>query len=401
MKLGTWSILQNWLGKCDEIEQRLLLQLVHESALCNNRIRPKNTLCQQGFAQVNGLSYLATDKMIHHLCDMPIAQTLAMQLTLAKKRKELGHYHPSFVLALDPHRVPTYSKRISPKRKKKPTEKSSKMLQHFFCNDALTGQPIIFLIASGAQSCTPMTLQLLGFIEQLGLLPNLILADKEHYAVEVLNYILQHEQMQAIVPAVKSARITNLLPKLSYTQHWPAYATATTEFQFLNNPHTFHLISQRTGPVDQPLFFKPFIATDKHLDCRHISQVYPERWSIEEFFNFEGDMAWNRASTLNLNIRFARQSAALIAQAACFELRQILPKPYRSWTAKHLAQTIFLGFDGDVRVHKDIIIITFYNVPKYLGLHKHFENLPNKLKQQGIDPKVPWLFGFMVDFRFK
>ena len=112
-------------------------------------------------------------------------------------------------------------------------------------------------------------------------------------------------------------------------------------------------------------------------------------------------MAWNRASTLHLNIRFARQSAALIAQAACFELRQVLPNPYKTWTAKHLAQTIFLGFDGDVKVSKDTIIITFYNVPDKLGLRKHFENLPDKLLQQGIDPKVPWLYDFMVDFRFK
>ena len=113
LKLATWSILQGWLGNSHPIDCRLLLQLVHESALCVNRIRAKNTLCHQGFAQVNGLSFLATDKIIHHLCDRPINQTIAMQLTLAKKRKSLGHYHPSYVLALDPHRVPAYTSNLS------------------------------------------------------------------------------------------------------------------------------------------------------------------------------------------------------------------------------------------------------------------------------------------------
>ena len=61
-------------------------------------------------------------------------------------------------------------------------------------------------------------------------------------------------------------------------------------------------------------------------------------------------MAWNRAATLNLNIRFARQSAALIAQALCFELKKLLPKPYKQWTAKSLAKSIFLEFDGDIKV---------------------------------------------------
>lgn len=401
LKLDSWSILQNWLGHSDPIQCRLLLQLVHESALCVNRIRAKNTLCHQGFAQVNGLSFLATDKIIHHLCDMSISQTIDMQLDLAKKRKSLGHYHPANILALDPHRIPIYTKRITPKRKKQPEEKATKMLQHFFCNDAITGQPIVFLLASGGKSCTPMTLQLIRLIEQLELLPAVFLADKEHYTVEVLKYVLEHEKMEAIVPAIQSKKVKTILESLTYTEHWPAYATARTDFQFNQHPQTFQLIGQRTGLPTQNADLKGFITTSKHYNCYHINYLYPDRWSIEEFFNFEGDMAWNRAATLNLNIRFARQSAALIAQAVCFELRQILPPPYKTWTAKHLAQTIFLGFDGDARVNKDTIIITFYNVPEELGLKKHFENLPQKLQEQGICPKVPWLYDFMVDFRFK
>jgi len=48
-----------------------------------------------------------------------------------------------------------------------------------------------------------------------------------------------------------------------------------------------------------------------------------------------------------------------------------------------------------------LYIVTFYNVPESLNLRKNYENLPEKLKAEGINPKVPWLFNFKVDFRFK
>ena len=362
----------------------------------------KNTLCHQGFAQANGLCFLATDKTIHELCDsLSIEKTIRMQIALAKNRKQLGHYHPACLLALDPHRIPTYTKRICPKKKKKPEDKATKVLQNFFCNDALTGQPIAFLIASGGRSCSTSTLQLLQIIEQIDLLPALFLADKEHYTFEVLQYFAKHEKMDAIVPAIQTAKVKKMMQALNYTEHWPAYATATTDFYFNGQPQLFQLIAQRTGLEFQNPSFKGFIATSKHHDWYQINQNYPNRWSIEEFFNFEGHMAWARASTLNLNIRFAKQSAALIAQAVCYEIRKLLPSPYKTWTAKHLAKTIFLDFDGDIKVKNDTIIITFYNAPEELGLKTHFENLPEKLAQQGINPKVPWLYDFKVDFRFK
>ena len=69
--------------------------------------------------------------------------------------------------------------------------------------------------------------------------------------------------------------------------------------------------------------------------------------------------------------------------------------------AKHLADSIFRGIDGDLRVKNDTIIITLYNVPEELNLRKHYENLPGKLEKEGVDPRVPWLYNFKLDFRFK
>lgn len=71
-------------------------------------------------------------------------------------------------------------------------------------------------------------------------------------------------------------------------------------------------------------------------------------------------MGWNRASTFNLNIRYVKQSLALLAQAATPQLRRKLPKPYSPWTAAHAAQQVLTNMKGDIRVEDDTIIVTYY-----------------------------------------
>src|ERR1035441_4413221 len=104
--------------------------------------------------------------------------------------------------------------------------------------------------------------------------------------------------------------------------------------------------------------YVPFLTTSELPPAELLSVLYPKRWAIEEFFNFEGDMGWNRASTFNLNIRYGKQSLALIAQAATHQLKTKLPKPYNQWTASHFADQVLTKMDGDIRVENDTIIVT-------------------------------------------
>ena len=112
-------------------------------------------------------------------------------------------------------------------------------------------------------------------------------------------------------------------------------------------------------------------------------------------------MGWNRASTFNLNIRYGKQSLALIAQAATHELKKKLPKPYSQWTAQHLARHVLTNMEGDLRVKGDTIIVTYYRDYRKLGIEKYYRNLNNRLQSEGVNPKIPWLFDFKLDFRFK
>ena len=66
-----------------------------------------------------------------------------------------------------------------------------------------------------------------------------------------------------------------------------------------------------------------------------------------------------------------------------------------------MAKAYFTGLEGDVRVDGNTIIVTYYNSLDPDKLREHYEKLPAKLRAEGIDPRIPWLYGFELDFRFR
>ena len=92
---------------------------------------------------------------------------------------------------------------------------------------------------------------------------------------------------------------------------------------------------------------------------------------------------------------------AMLAQAAIHRLRTRLGEPYQHWDAQHMANDIFRGLEGDIRVVRDTIVVTYYNAHNKALLRNHYEGLPEKLRAENVDPRIPWLYGFQLDFRFK
>jgi hypothetical protein len=402
LRLGTWDLLKKWSGKRDDdIAPRLGLQLVHEAALCVGGIRRNRSLCHQGFELANGLPFIATDTEIHSLLNTcTIAQSIALQRDLGMRRQKRGHY-TSDVLALDPHRITSYSRRIMPKKKKNPQDSQKKVVQTFFCIDAFTGQPLGCTIGSSGKSVTKATIELMEIVKSVYPSRCIIMADIEHYTSVLVDYFHDEKLFDILLPAHNNKKIEQIGEQLTYKSQWPGYALAETTYQLSNSHYPVRLIIQRSGENKNDYIYKAFITTGNGSALSLLSEQYTERWTIEEFFNFEAPIGWNKISTLNLNIAYGKLSVSLIAQAALYQLRKKLPAPYKNWTAEHLANSVFHGIDGDIKVKDDTIIVTMYNVPNALMLDKHYENLPKILENEGVNPKIPWLYDFKLDFRFK
>lgn len=186
-----------------------------------------------------------------------------------------------------------------------------------------------------------------------------------------------------------------ILGALCHPGHTPSVALGRRDFE----PQVQFI--QRSGETPHAYTFKAFLCTRDDDEVENLTLYFPKRWHIEEFFNANQALGWQRAGTMNLNIRYGQMTMALLAQAAIHQFRQRLSAPYTTWDAEHLARSVFNGIDGDVRVVQDTVLVTLYNAPQADLLRQHYENLPAKLAAEHVDPRVPWLFNFKLDFRFR
>jgi hypothetical protein len=409
LRLGIWDLLRSWSGVAGEqVETRLAMQLLNERALCVRGIRENRTMSQKGFELANGLPFIATDAAMHDVLEShSIADGQRLQIALGKIRQTLGHFAGQ-ILAIDPHRIPSYSKRQMIRRQKDKESKPSKMAQTFFCLDAETKQPLCFTTASSARTVTQATPQLLKMMAEIlklnGKAP-LVMADNEHYTVELFDWVYSKSPFDMLVPMPYSLSVQKAFGKVAdeaFRRHWAGYGTAKRPYQMIGSRYgPYHQFIQRKGERQQDYDFKAFLCTGKRNEVEDLSMNYPERWHIEEFFRNDQALGWNRAGTMNLNIQYGKMTMALLAQAAIFMMRQRIGNSVAQWDAEHLARDFFKGLEGDIRVKRDTIVVTYYNAPNAELMKSQYEKLPDKLSAEEIKPTIPWLYDFKLDFRFK
>ena len=390
------------------VEPRLGLQLVHEAALCVAGVRESRSLSQKGFELANGLPFVATDQAIHELLNAhTVAEAQALQAALGRIRRASEHYKGQR-LAIDPHPMRSYTKRQTRRHRHRENETAVKTVQTFFCLDVDTGQPIALTTGSSSRTVTQGTMDLLDLAAAV-LQPKdgetIVLADKEHFAVELFRYVTEKTAFSLVTPipnTPQQRKRMERIPSEAFAHRWAGMATAKLPFQFAKvDTLPLHQIVQRCGEKTDDYQCKGFVSTQDCGELQVLIEDYPKRWHVEEFFHANQALGWNRAGTLNLHIRYGQMTLALIAQAAIHQLRQQLGDPVCGWDAAHLAKSLFNGLDGDIRVIEDTILVTFYNAPNTQRLRHHYEHLPQKLAEQGVDPHIPWLYHFKLDFRFK
>lgn len=413
LRLGTWDLLCGWTGKSTEnIEPRLALQMVHEAAVCTAGIRGERTLHKRGgFELANGLPFVATDTAVHHLLNShTIEECQGLQVTLGKLRHASGHFQGK-LLAIDPHRVASHSKRQMRERVEKKGQRASKKAQTFWVLDADTCQPVCFTTATASRTVAKATPPLLEMASQI--LPQpanaLVLADGEHFSAELLAETHQKTGFHMLVPIPNRKEYRKQYASIApedFCPRWAGFATLKRPYELKSHNNRRGSAScwqfiERFGERADEWSFKGFLSTTDTDEVDALTEDFPKRWHVEEFFNAQQALGWKRAGTMNLNIRYGQMSLALVAQTVVHQLRKNLGAPYENWDANHLARDVFFALEGDVRVNHDTIVVTYYNAPNADRLRRLYENLPDKLRQNHIPDAIPWLYNYKLDFRFR
>ena len=364
LRLGTWDLLRAWTQQPQQqVEPRLALQLVHERALCSNHARQKRCLSQKGFELANGLPFVASDQAMHDLLDSrTVLQSQRLQVALGQLRRARGHF-PGKLLALDPHRMRSYSKRQMCRYRGDNESKPFKVAATFFCLDADTKQPVCFTTATSSISvsqATPALLQIASDILNPQDGQTLLVADTEHFTADLIDHVRDQTPFDLLVPMPCNKYLQKRAQTIAaeaFTPRWAGLATAKAPYQLAHSRTGANFqIVQRTGERPEDYQFTSFLATGDREELDDLTLHYPKRWHVEEFFNANQALGWQRGGTLNLNIRYGQMTMALVAQAVIHQLRQRLGEPYATWDAQHIARGIFHGLDGDIRVWDDTIV---------------------------------------------
>ncbi len=409
LRLGTWDLLCGWSSQSSErVEPRLALQMVHEAALCSTGLRQQRSLSQRGFELANGLPFVANDVAIHGLLEeRTVAQSQRLQVALGRIRRA-SHHYTGRLLAIDPHRMRSYSKRQMRRYRDNQKSKPLKVAQTFFALDPDTHQPVCFTTATSARTATAAAIELLELAAEI-LTPKpgqtLVMADLEHLTAELFQHVQRQTPFDLLVPMKNTRSLQNQLraiPAEQFTRRWAGFATLKRPYHMAQRDagDLFQFV-QRMGEKPDDYHRNAFLSTTDRDEVDTLTLDYPKRWHVEEFFNTHQALGWNRAGTLNLNIRYGQMTMALLAQAALHQLRCRLGDPFCTWDAAHLAKSLLAGLEGDVRIRDDTVVVTYYNAPDAERLRTHYEQLPDRLEREHISPQIPWLYGFKLDFRFR
>jgi hypothetical protein len=282
------------------------------------------------------------------------------------------------------------------------------MAQTFWILDAHTHQPVCFTTATASQNISVASLSLIGLAQEiltpLGKTP-LIVADSEHLSSDLIQNISQNAMFDLLVPIRHHSayrKQCEAIDEKQFTRHWAGYATTKLPYELRQGEAgTYWQFVQRNGECPSQWTFKGFLSTDDRDEVQALTDEFPKRWHVEEFFNASQALGWKRSGTMNLNIRYGQMTMALMAQTVIHGLRSRLGKPYCNWDATHLAKDLFFALDGDVRIIKDRIVVTYYNAPNAERLKAYYMDLPKKLAAENIDPRVPWLYNYKLDFCFR
>jgi hypothetical protein len=265
--------------------------LVHEAALCSTGLRQQRVLSQRGFELANGLPFVASDVAMHGLlAEHTVGQAQRLQVALGRIRRASGDY-AGRLLAIDPHRLRSYSKRQMCRYRDDQKTRAFKVASTFFALDADTHQPVCFTTATSASTATTAAMELLGLAAEI-LAPEpghtLVLADLEHLSAELFRHVQLHTPFDFLVPMKNETWLVKQLraiPPEQFTRRWAGFATLKQPYQMAKREagNLFRFV-QRTGENPDECRYGALLSTTDRDEVEALTLDYPKRWHVEEFF---------------------------------------------------------------------------------------------------------------------
>jgi len=380
--------------------ERLALGLVFESIFGYTvGIRAVDAVSRTDFGLLAGLPFLPSPSTQYRfLQDVAMQDSLDFQIALGQRLVELGQIALDHPVNVDAHHIKTYSRQAMKHSFMTQQNHYGKAIRTFYTQDQTSKKPLIALAAYSGTTVSQVTHRLAHLTRTILGQDFLLVADKEGYCGQLIQELHAQYGVAVLTPVKSSPKRQQEFDAVALEKYdrtvWGNVATLYTTMTHFDGPLRMLLKKRRDGKY----FALITPAVDMTPDTA--MPTYTKRWRIENFFAENTFLGVNHLPSLNLNAIQTMLSLRLLAFHVMDNFRHDLGPAYQHQTPELIYREFISGVQGRVQLRSNVIEVSVYGFEHEKAAAAILSHLDTKLKNAGVDPRIPWLGNRRLRFTF-
>lgn len=381
--------------------EKVILALLHLSIIGKKRINRVEKITDQGVPVFAGLGKLPDFSFFHGFLNK--TKTLDAEqfnISCSKKFKEMGLYNGK-IINLDRHFMGYFGKKNIGKDKHPTRNISMKGVNASFTHDQETGDPIFVRADYPGLRPEEVAFPMLNTTKSIiGNEMKMVVFDKWFSVGSLLDYInremgIKYVTLLKLFPNRIEEMKSIPVDQFKETMDGRKIAFIDTRLRnYEENPKLIVVWFQEDGEDK----YYGYLTNDEESLEEEILAIYAKRWGIENFFKEALFLNLDKLPGIKLNKISTMLTIKLIGHCIVSCLRRDIGGDYSKTEIEGIFEK-FLNIQALVQSKGQTIHITYHRYPP--ELEALFQNISEKLKDKGIDPKVPWLNNKKLQFHFK
>lgn len=381
--------------------EKAVLALLYLSILGKKRINRTEKITDQGVAVFAGLGKLPDSSFFHSFLNKTkTSGAEGFNISCSKKFKEMGLYSGSTV-NVDRHFMGYFGKKRIGKDKHPTRNISMKGVNASFTHDQKTGDPIFVRADYPGLKPEEVAIPILKTTKNIiGDEMKMVVFDKWFSVGSLLNYIDQEMGLKYVtLLKLFHNRIQEMksIPAEEFREMMDGKKIAFIDTRLRNYEENAKLIIVCFQEDGEDKYYG-YLTNDKESPEEEILEIYTKRWGIENFFKEDLFLNIDKLPGIGLNKISTMLAIKLIGHCIVSCLRRDIGGNYSKTEIEGIFEK-FLNLQALVQSKGHTIHVTYHRYPP--ELEALFQNINEKLKDKGIDSKVPWLNDKKLQFHFK
>ncbi len=143
-----------------------------------------------------------------------------------------------------------------------------------------------------------------------------------------------------------------------------------------------------------------YLTNDEDTEEEKIREMYSRRWGIEFWFDEGEFLGIDKLPGIELNEVAIHLATKLVAYDVASAFRSNVGGEYLGHNLSTIYEKFF-NIQALVKLREDRIQVTIYGHPRENEIAPMYHKLGEKLKDKGINSRVPWLNNHFLEFQFK